>query len=599
MKTNLFLFPIACFLFSFQSVANSKSGISDEPFVIYRVNEQQVKFDDLSGVEDGKLEAFHNREKLYAYIKEGRLADTFASTGFEGVFTVDNKFSAQDRHKNFAKGELTCSGMDVFKTFTAYLVEPVKEKREELYKCLSFSKASYMDDFGSYFLEGGLSFPILTEKTTLSYMPSANLMPLFDSSVPVVKNILFQLNEDVHQMDISYQFEQDKKITFSFDFVESYLSNFIESPFNFLKNEIWNVGENEYSLKGFSLPNLQGEPVLSFEGELNSKKGLTKPSKLTLLSKNKEKAVEVSFLNDSLFIDLKYPQTATHFIEGEFKNINSLNMLSKLNLFVSNLLKNPKNFITGNEKSELLSGLEIKNLAIYDKDGNKKVLANLKFKDNISVNQLKQAAQNPKLMDLWVKGDIILFQSNGREMKISFNETDEVLVNEKAGMGINEADFYGVLKYAQSQMQESVDFYITNMTDVFDSVYILGPIIKKIKTAWQVENIIHAAQKIASQNYVYCLNELENEKIDFMYECKGIEVALLKGVDIPSDVEISLPNEDLYPLIINDKKTGRDLVYLTIKFKEKGLCEDVSFEKKTSCKNNELTVGFQPSIKEN
>ena len=133
MKTNLFLFPIACFLFSFQSVANSKSGISDEPFVIYRVNEQQVKFDDLSGVEDGKLEAFHNREKLYAYIKEGRLADTFASTGFEGVFTVDNKFSAQDRHKNFAKGELTCSGMDVFKTFTAYLVEPVKEKREELY----------------------------------------------------------------------------------------------------------------------------------------------------------------------------------------------------------------------------------------------------------------------------------------------------------------------------------------------------------------------------------------------------------------------------------------------------------------------------------
>ena len=60
-----------------------------------------------------------------------------------------------------------------------------------------------------------------------------------------------------------------------------------------------------------------------------------------------------------------------------------------------------------------------------------------------------------------------------------------------------------------------------------------------------------------------------------------------------------MPNEDLYPLIINDKKTGRDLVYLTIKFKEKGLCEDVSFEKKTSCKNNELTVGFQPNIKEN
>ena len=33
------------------------------------------------------------------------------------------------------------------------------------------------------------------------------------------------------------------------------------------------------------------------------------------------------------------------------------------------------------------------------------------------------------------------------------------------------------------------------------------------------------------------------EKIDFMYECKGIEVALLKGGDIPSDVEISLPQE--------------------------------------------------------
>jgi hypothetical protein len=98
MKKNLFLLSSICFLISFQSFSQTRRQSIDEPFVVYRVNEQQVKIDELSSVSDGKLEAFHNREKLYAYLKEGRLIDTFYSTGYEGVFNSENKFI---QHINF------------------------------------------------------------------------------------------------------------------------------------------------------------------------------------------------------------------------------------------------------------------------------------------------------------------------------------------------------------------------------------------------------------------------------------------------------------------------------------------------------------------
>ena len=597
MKKNLFLLSSVCFLLSFQSFSQTRHQSLDEPFVVYRVNEQQVKIDELSSVTDGKLEAFHNREKLYAYLKEGRLIDTFYSTGYEGVFSSENKFSAQDRQGNFAKGEVVCSGSDTFKSFVSYLVESSKEKKEELYKCLSFSKASYIDEMGSYFLEGGLAFPILTKDTTISFMPKQGLFPVFSKEVPAVKNVLFQLNQDVHKIDVSYQFFDDKKITFFYDFVESYLPRFLESPFIFLKDILWNGEGEEYSLKSFSIPSLDGQTGVLFEGDLNSKKGLVDKGKLTLFSSKQENISEVSFLNNSLFIDLKYPNSLTPILEGELKNINSSQMLSKINFFVSNLLKQRKDFITSREKASFLSGLEIKNLTIYDKDHNKKALINLKFQEDISEEMIKQLEQNPIALDLWVTGDVIVFLPTGKEMTVSFNKTDEVVVNGKAGNGKNEADLYGILKYIQKQMKQSIEIYLTDMQKAFNSIYILGPVMENVITNLKVKKVFESAHLLASKNYAYCMSELENEKIDFMYECKGIEPKLMKGVEIPVGLEVSLPDSDKYPLIMENKKTGKDMVYLKLKFQDKMLCETIANTQGLSCNNNELTMGFKPNIK--
>lgn len=597
MKKNIFLLASVCFLISFQSFSQTRRQSIDEPFVVYRVNEQQVKIDELSSVSDGKLEAFHNREKLYAYLKEGRLIDTFYSTGYEGVFNSENKFSAQDRMGNFFKGEVICSGVDTFKSFAAYLVDSSKEKREELYKCLSFSKASYIDETGSYFLEGGLAFPILTEETKISFMPKQGLFPLFSEEVPSVKNVEFNLNEDVHKIDVSYQFFDDKKISFTYDFIESYLPKFLESPFNFLKNTFWNGEGKEYSLKRFLVPSLDGKTGVLFEGDLNSKKGLVNTGKLTLFSPKQENIAEVSFLNESLFVDLKYPNSLTVALEGEFKNINSPQMLSKINFFVSNLLKQKKTFMTYKEKASLLSGLEIQNLTIYDKDHNKKALVNLKFQKDISEEMIKQLEHNSKLLDLWVSGDVIIFLPNGKEMTISFNQTDEVVVNGKSGNGKNEADLYGIFKYMQNQMKESLKVYFTDLQNAFNSIYILGPMMEKISTNLKVQKIFESAKLLASKNYEYCLNALENEKIDFMHECKGIDPKLIKGIEMPDDIEFSLPDETTYSLVEANNKTGKDMVYLTLKFKSQSLCKIIAYEKGVSCNNNEATMGFKPDIK--
>ncbi|MBO7244546.1 MAG: hypothetical protein J6V53_04620 [Alphaproteobacteria bacterium] len=595
MKKNLFLFCAFTCLFSCSLLAQTKNDLSDEPFVIYRVDEQKVSAESLKEITDGKLEAFHNREKVSALLKNGFLTGAFSSTGFDGTFSGENSFSVQDRSGNFARGEVICSGMDTFKSFVGYLVSPTDNMREDLYKCLSFSKASYLSADGPYFLEGGVSFPIVTQPTTISFMPQKGVMPVV-YDMPEVKNIQFGLNEDVHKIDVMYHFQDDKKVTFSYDFTESYLPKLLGSPFHFLKEAIWNAKGEEFVLKSFSLPSLIKGNGLSFKGELHSQKGFIGSSQLAVFSGEEKKVAEISYLNNSLFIDLKYPGLLTPFIEGEFKNMNSSKMFSSMSDFISNLLKNPNRLLTQSEKASLLSGLEVKGLTVYDDKHEKKALFNLKFEEEITPSMIKKALKDPKLMDLWVFGEVILFVSPHKEMKISFNKSDEVRVNGNGNNGKKEADLYGILKYLQQQMKPSIKRYVNEMQAVFDQIYILGPVVKKFRSKLQVKNIMNAARKVASKNYNYCISELEKERIDFMYDCKGIQPSLLKGVEMPDDVDISLPDETLYPLILNDKKTGRDLVYLTFKFKDKESCEYFAKEKTGSCLNNEITTGVLPEM---
>ena len=272
-------------------------------------------------------------------------------------------------------------------------------------------------------------------------------------------------------------------------------------------------------------------------------------------------------------------------------------MLSKINSFVSNWLKQKKAFMTYKEKASLLSGLEIQNLTIYDKDHNKKALVNLKFQKDISEEMIKQLELNPKLLDLWVSGDVIIFLPNGKEMTISFNQSDEVVVNGKSGNGKNEADLYGIFKYMQNQMKESLKVYFTDMQNAFNSIYILGPMMEKISTNLKVKKVFESAKLLASKNYEYCLNALENEKIDFMHECKEIDPKLIKGIEMPDDIEFSLPDETTYSLVEANNKTGKDMVYLTLKFQSQSLCKIIAYEKGVSCNNNEATMGFKPDIK--
>ncbi len=595
MKTKLLFLSLLCLTVSVQDVAQSRSLRADTPFVIYRVDEQQIPEADLDQVTDGKIEAFHNREKIFTYLKEGKLTDSFSSMGYDGLFTVENGFSVQDRKQNFARGEVTCSGIDTFKSFVGYVVDPSQKTKEELYKCLLFSKASYLSEEGSYFLEGGLSFPVLTKETTLTFIPKEGILPDFNQNASIVKNISFHLNQDVHKMDVSYQFSEGKTVRFSYDFIESYLPVFLENPFAFLKNGLFSKEVEHFNLTSFSLPTIEGKTGLSFAGRLNSKEGMLDNSKLTLFSEQGQNVAEISYLNGSFFMDIKYPQTMTPIIEGEFKNLNSKSLYNQGISFFSSILNNPSRLISPEEKANFLSGLEIKNLTVYDMKHNKKALIQLKFDENITEKMLKEGLKDPKLMDLWVTGEIILFDMPTGQMTISFYGTDEVSVNGKSGQGVGAADLYGILKLLQKQMKESTNTYLSEMEPVLSNVFVLGPITKKMLMAKKIKNVFDTAQKIASKNYAYCAGELEREKIDFMYDCAGVSPNLLTGIEIPDGIEISLPNPDLYSLIFNDPKLGGDVVYLTLKFQDQEFCKEIAKEKKVVCKEGEITTKFIPN----
>ena len=596
MKSYLFLISLLLASTSLCVESHARTSRTDAPFILYRLNDKQIHETEFDEKITGTLESFHKREKLTASFSEGNLDGAFTSTEYEGLVNNKNTFSVQDRNKNFAKGEIVCAGIDAYKSFIAYLSDPIKERKEELYKCLLLSKASYLDEYGTYFMEGGLSFPVLMQDTTLSFLPKSGVFSPLNQTSGDVKQIEFKMNKDAHQMGLDYQFVSGYNLSLEYDFVNGFLSELLSGPLPFLKQLAGNNVQDEFVLKSIVIPRENKKDGLVFSGKLHSKTGFSDQSSLKLLTNENQKVAEISYLNETFFVDLKYPQSMTSILEGELKNLNSSNQYALLATFILNFLNNPMVFFTDENYAKFLSGLELKNVTLYDIDNRKKAVFDITF-SKITKQMIETAKNNPQTMDLWVKGSVTLFDMPNGALTVLFNATDEVVVNDKAGNGKGAADFYGILKLLQKQMNVSLRAYIQQMKDVLKDVAIIGPLYQEIESKLKIKNILEVARNFALKNYAFCVNELENEKIDYMYDCQGINAKDFASWKHPNGAEISLPNQDIYPLIQTDKRSGQDMVYLTLKFVDKDLCEKTALQKKTTCKENEITAGFKTDLK--
>ena len=251
-----------------------------------------------------------------------------------------------------------------------------------------------------------------------------------------------------------------------------------------------------------------------------------------------------------------------------------------------------------NKMPEILSGLELKNFTIYGQQNQKLSEFNIKFKDVITLDDINRVKTNPQEMDNFVSGRVTLYQPGEQPLNIEFNETDFVKVNGVENNQENVADFFGILKIHSTLVGKHLEAYLEQMDPVMKNLVLLGPVYAYFDMENKANRVLERAEQYAHTTYEKCAQDLENEKIDFMDSCVGLDFAAVKDLKPIKGVQMKL-EKDIHSdsFIIYDPKAGRDTIAIRISFENKDLCETVAKKKRSKCINNEALVQMKTELK--
>ena len=136
------------------------------------------------------------------------------------------------------------------------------------------------------------------------------------------------------------------------------------------------------------------------------------------------------------------------------------------------------------------------------------------------------------------------------------------------------------------------------MDPVMKNLVLLGPVYTHIDMENKANRVLERAERYALTTYEKCAQDLENEKIDFMDSCEGIDFSTLKHLKPLKGVKMKL-EKDIHSdsFIIYDPKIGRDTIALRVSFENKDLCEMVARKKRSKCINNEAVIQMKTELK--
>lgn len=595
----IFLLATACmFVFSTESLSQTRRIRGGTAQIVYQINGNQVQETEIASDYTGKIDAFYGQKRFSANFKNGQLLGPFKTNDIIGVVKDTGEFSYKDSQDNWGQGKIRCDGLETFKSFIRFM-GIYNDNKTNFYQCITLKKASTDMFLGILNVEGSVSFPKLDENTTITFSPNLNLLSGLSVKQFLPKDIKFDLDKNGQKVDTHLLFDDKNKIFVGVDFKESYLlqaSRAQRQSDNFLKNE------EELSnavLRKIVVPKFDGKDGVVFDGSFNVKEGMKPKSSLSVFAPNEKKVIDLKVENGALVSLIKYPLTDTPFATGELYKKDATASYNEIVSFLlmSSSAANADSW--ADQMHEILSGLELRKFAIYDEKNVKLSEFNLKFKDEITAQDIKAIKKAPHEMDKFVSGQITLFKSPTEQLSINFNETDGVKVNGVEQNQENVADFFGVLKIHSKLIEKPLASYLEQMDPVMKNFVFLGPIYTYFDLQKKADTVLNTAKDYALANYKQCAKDLENEKIDFMSSCPGADFASFKNIKPFKNVKIGL-EKDVHTgsFISYDPKVGRDVIYLRLQFKDTELCEVVAKNKRSNCLNDEVIIGINAELNE-
>ena len=562
----------------------------------YKLDGKYISAENLNNTTSGTLVVQYGRANAQAQLVGGELIGPFSYQNFSGFVSKDKLFSLNDTNENSAEGTITCRGIDTFKFF-GYSFQT--GSRDDFYKCLLVNKASYNFHLGRLDFEGKAVYPSITEGSSLSFKPNLDLIKDTDKNMLLPKDVSISFGQDERVINAEVTTQKDQKFLVGFELNENILSLFNQFERNTDKREASKLASASVSLKKISVPRIDGKTGVLFEGSYNLFKGLAPSSHLSLLDTMGQKLIEVKNQENSFSFLAKYPETLNLFLEGEIEIPNFSRGHFLATALFSKQFKNTR--FQNRSIARFLSGLTFKNVVFFDDNGQKLASFDISFSSKITGNDIDAIKKSPHLLDNFISGRITLYKTSQGQVDVDFNEADLVTVNGATGNGENQADFYGLLSMLPTFLSPSLDEYKKQMDTVLKETVLINDVYNALLKQKERNDILKLAKQYAHTTYDYCVKELEAERINYMYECKGLQFNQITRLKPISGVQMTItPAVDKgieHSFIYYDEKIGRDLLMLQLNFEDEAVCKNVALSQNEKCENKTLKIGIQTELK--
>ena len=561
----------------------------------YKIDGKPVLAENINEKTSGIVSVHYGRLNAQVQFIAGELVGPVAYQNISGVINKDKTFSFKDANENRIDGKLTCSSLDAFRYFSWSLQTG---SREDFYKCLNVNNASYKFSFGQSVFKGNTAYPNLVEGSEVTFTPNLAFFKEANKNRLLPKDVSFTLGEDEKKIDLHLITQKDQKFLLGMELKENLLPFLETLRRNNEKTEVIKMLANTLRLKKIEVPRVDGKIGLLFDGSFNVINGLAPLSQLNLLDPMGQRLTQIQSQEDAFLIWAKYPQTLNLFLEGEVVIPN----VKKGYMMAATLLANGFKKRLGNKNlARILAGLALKNVTIYDENNQKLAVFDISVSEKITGKDIEAIRKSPYLFDRFLTGRISFLKTPQGQLDVDFNEADTVVVNGVAGQGENQADFYGLVSMLPEFLGTSFSSFKDQMDPILKETILVSDIYDAVLKKIERNTILKVAKQYAHITYDYCVKELEAERIDYMYACKGLNFNQISGLKAINGVQMSLaPATEMgveHSFIYFDEKMGRDVVMVELNFEDGSVCENVASSQKKKCENNAVKIGIQTELK--
>ena len=562
----------------------------------YKLDGKPVSVENLSNTMTGTLVVHYGRTNAEAQFIGGELIGPFSYRNVTGTANKDKSFLLNDANENNAEGEITCPSLDTFKFFSYSLQTG---SREDFYKCLLLNKATYNFDFGRLDFKGKAVYPSITEGSHVSFKPNLNLIKDTDKNLLLPKEVSISFGQDERKIDLDITTQKDQKFVVGIDLVENALQILNRFERNGDKSEAIKMAAASLSVTKLSVPRIDGKTGLLFEGNYNLAKGLAPSSQFNLFDVMGQSLINVTSQENAFSFLAKYPETLNLFLEGQVNIPNLSKGYLLATVLFSKQFQNKR--FQNKIIARLLSGAALKNVTFYADDGQKLASFDISFSSKVTEKDVDAIKKSPHLLDSFVSGRITFYKTPQGQLDVDFSESDLVTVNGVAGKGANQADFYGLVTMLPEFLSSSLDAYKNQIDTAVQETILISDVYNAILRQIERNNILNVAKQYAHTTYDYCVKLLENEQINYMYECKGLDFTQIGKLKQAKGVQMSLAQATEmgidHSFIYYDEQIGRDVVMVQLNFDDESVCKNVALSQNKKCENKTLKIGIQTELK--